>query len=67
MRLKITIDEAEYKMAQKHGAMSLIAKDKQKYISKAEVVEIGGKYYLTYEEKMSKGASYKNGWSHTIV
>ena len=64
MRLKITIDEAEYKMAQKHGAMSLIAKDKQKYISKPEVVEIGGTYYLTYEEK---GASYKNGWSHTIV
>jgi hypothetical protein len=48
MRKTIQIDEAEYKRAMKYGADALINKNIAH--DKAEVNEIDGKYWLSFED-----------------
>lgn len=70
MRRTLQIDEVEYKIAGKNGAITLINKAMQPYAKNAEVNEINGEYWLSYdfdEDRFIKGASYLNGWSHTII
>jgi hypothetical protein len=69
------IDGAEYKRACKNGAITLINKDMRPYASNAEVNEIDGAYWLSYDFNEIKykvyatqgEASYLNGWSHTVI
>lgn len=57
MRYAVRIDKAEYKHACKHGAAVLINKNFEPY--NAEVYEINGEYWLSYETDYPYG---RNDW-----
>ena len=75
MQKSFKIDEAEYKRACKYGADSLINKNMRPYASNAEVAEVNGEYWLSYQfdglryraDQTQQEADYLNGFSHTIV
>jgi hypothetical protein len=75
MRKTFEIDEAEYKRACKEGAKSLIKLSMRPYAENAEVNEIDGAYWLSYDFNeiryratiTQQEDAYLNGFSCTVV
>lgn len=49
MRKSFKIDKAEYKRGMQYGAEILINKDERPYIKNAEVNEVLGEYWLSFD------------------
>ena len=57
MRKSFKIDKVEYKRGMQYGAEILINKDERPYIKNAEVNEVLGEYWLSFDVDDKRNAS----------